>query len=66
MKSCLDCFFCKVTLARGMMRCKKGMWRKATDEEKFVVLKKQEKRKLDIGFRDVFNQAEKCSNFDEV
>lgn len=65
MTDCLDCFHCKIIMKKGIVRCRKGHWRKDDLTEKLVKLKPQEIRGIGngtfrISWREVFQQSGKC------
>ncbi len=60
---CLDCKRCKVTVSRGILRCRAGHWRKETNgEERIIKLTLQEMKTLHIAWRNTFLLGMKCSS----
>ena len=60
---CLDCKNCRVTVSKGILRCRAGHWRKETDgQEKVVKLTMNELNTLHISWRNVFVFGERCSS----
>lgn len=62
---CLDCFYCKVRLDKGILRCSQRHWRKDDMVEKVIKLTKTEIASFRngssrIGWRDLFSQGKTC------
>jgi hypothetical protein len=63
LRSCLECFYCKVTERQTKLKCSERNWEKGTGEEKTVKLSPNEA--LDnIHFRELFTRARNCISFD--
>lgn len=59
---CLDCLYCKIRVCRGIIRCKKGLWKKDNGEDKIVKLSAHETRTLNIGWHNIFSQGQNCGS----
>ncbi len=67
---CLDCKHCKINISKKILRCKRGHWLKANEDEKILKLNHTEASTLHITWRNIFAQGRKCydlkSSWDET
>ena len=57
---CLDCRHCKVTVSKGILRCKAGHWLKNDGTEKVIILRIKEFKTLHFEWRNTFNAGSRC------
>ena len=70
-RTCTDCFWCKINRSKGYVRCRVddgeekpfSHWQKQDGSEKRVRLTYTEVLRAFVGWRDAFEQAEKCPSF---
>ena len=63
MKTCIDCLYCKIIIAKQVLRCSLRHWSKFDGSEKLVKLGRHETIIVKPTYRELFAGAERCVNF---
>ncbi len=63
---CIECLHCKLILNWRYLICSKGYWVRNDGQERTIKLKDEEKKTIRINLRQLFFQAKKCADFENM